>query len=160
MYPLTILENRVLKSICQHGYILFSFWGLPVIVGIHWFAFMHVCSSVSDFLTLWAICSLAGSSVHGILQARILEWVACPAPGDLPHPGIKPVSPALAGGFCTNCATWEGLIGLQGHNFTLCPSHLMAFFPLGLYVITWPSFLGVLVCLFSSSFFFFFNIGI
>ena len=43
-------------------------------------------------------CSWGGSSVHGILQARILEWVAiprvgCPPPEDLPHPGIKPMSP-------------------------------------------------------------------
>ena len=46
--------------------------------------------------------SLSGSSVHGILQARILEWLSCPPPGDLPNPGIDPaslVSPALAGGF-------------------------------------------------------------
>ena len=41
------------------------------------------------------LCSLPGSSVHGILQARILEWVACPPPGDLPNPGIKPRSPTL-----------------------------------------------------------------
>ena len=34
-------------------------------------------------------------TVHGILQARILEWVAFPSPGDLPNPGIKPASPAL-----------------------------------------------------------------
>ena len=40
-------------------------------------------------------CSLLGSSVHGILQARILEWVAFPSAGDLPDPGIKPGSPAL-----------------------------------------------------------------
>ena len=40
-------------------------------------------------------CSPPGSSVHGILQARILEWVAMPSPGDLPDPGIKPRSPAL-----------------------------------------------------------------
>ena len=33
--------------------------------------------------------------VHGILQARILEWVAFPSPGDLPNPGIKLRSPAL-----------------------------------------------------------------
>ena len=33
--------------------------------------------------------------VHGILQARILEWVAFPSPGDLPHPGIEPRSPTL-----------------------------------------------------------------
>ena len=35
-------------------------------------------------------CSLPGSSAHGILQARILEWV-----GDLPDPGIDPSSIAL-----------------------------------------------------------------
>ena len=39
--------------------------------------------------------SLRGSSVHGILHARILEWVACPPPGDLPNPGIELGSPAL-----------------------------------------------------------------
>ena len=41
-----------------------------------------------------------GSSVHGILHAGILEWVAFPPPGDLPHPVIRHVSlmsPALAG---------------------------------------------------------------
>ena len=55
-------------------------------------------------------CSPTGSSVHGILQARILEWVAIPSPGDLPHPGIDPVSltsPALTGGFFTASTTWE-----------------------------------------------------
>ena len=40
---------------------------------------------------------LPSSSVHGILQARILEWVACPCSGDLPNPGIEPRSPALQG---------------------------------------------------------------
>ena len=39
-------------------------------------------------------CSLPGSSVHGILQARILGW-PFPSPGDFSDPGIKPVSPAL-----------------------------------------------------------------
>ena len=52
-----------------------------------------------------------GSSVHGILQARILGWLSCSPPGDLPNPGIKkpgsPVSPALAGRFFTTRATWE-----------------------------------------------------
>ena len=35
------------------------------------------------------------SCVHGILQARILGWVAFPSPGDLPNPWIKPRSPIL-----------------------------------------------------------------
>ena len=39
--------------------------------------------------------SLPGSSVHGILEARILEWVAIPSPGDLPHPGTESRSSAL-----------------------------------------------------------------
>ena len=39
--------------------------------------------------------SSTGSSVHGSLQAGILEWVAIPSPGDLSDPWIKPGSPAL-----------------------------------------------------------------
>jgi len=35
------------------------------------------------------------------LQARILDWVTFPPPGDLPDPEIEPTSPALAGGFFT-----------------------------------------------------------
>ena len=40
-------------------------------------------------------CSSLGSSLHGILQARILEWVEDPSPQDLPNPGIVPGCPAL-----------------------------------------------------------------
>ena len=39
--------------------------------------------------------SLPGSSVHGILQARTLEWVAIPFSRHLPNPGIWHRSPAL-----------------------------------------------------------------
>ena len=46
-------------------------------------------------------CSPPGSSALGILQAKILEWVAISFSRDLPNPGIKPESPALAGGFFT-----------------------------------------------------------
>ena len=48
-------------------------------------------------------CSLPGSSIHGIFQARVLEWVAISFSRD-PDPGMEPVSPAspaLAGGFFT-----------------------------------------------------------
>ena len=40
-------------------------------------------------------CSLPGSSIHGILQARKLEWVAISFSRDLLDPGIEPRSPAL-----------------------------------------------------------------
>ena len=39
-------------------------------------------------------CSSPGSSVHGILQARILVWVVMPSSRDLLNWGIKPASPA------------------------------------------------------------------
>ena len=40
-------------------------------------------------------CSPPGSSLHGILQARVLEWGAISSPGDLPDPGIEPGSPSF-----------------------------------------------------------------
>ena len=41
-------------------------------------------------------CSLPGSSVHGIPQARKNTRVgSCSLPGDLPNPGMEPRSPAL-----------------------------------------------------------------
>ena len=49
-------------------------------------------------------CSPLGSSIRGILQARIPEQVAMPPSGDLLDPGIELeslMSPALAGGFFT-----------------------------------------------------------
>ena len=50
-------------------------------------------------------CSPPDSFVHGISQARVLDWVAISFPGGgggLPDPGIEPASPAsptLAGRF-------------------------------------------------------------
>ena len=61
-------------------------------------------------------CSLPGSSGHGILRARLLVWVAGPSPGDLPDPGMEPVSlksPALGGRLLITTATWEALESVQ-----------------------------------------------
>ena len=64
---------------------------------------MHA-NSLQSCLTLCnpMDCSLPGSSLHGILQARILEWVAMSSSRESSDPGIKPVSlmsPALADRF-------------------------------------------------------------
>ena len=64
------------------------------------------------------------SSVHGILQARILVWLPCPPPGDLPHPRIEPLSlksPALAGWFSTTSTTGEALGTSKGQSYQLSP---------------------------------------
>ena len=61
---------------------------------------MYVCvyvlsySVVSDSVTLWTVAHQTALST-GILQARILEWVALPSSRDLPNPGIEPRSPSL-----------------------------------------------------------------
>ena len=70
---------------------------------------MRVCSvsQLCPNLCNPLACSLPGSSVHGIFQARILEQVAIPSLGDLPGSGIEPefpVSPLLAGSLY-HCAT-------------------------------------------------------
>ena len=70
---------------------------------------LSVCLQAESLQSCPTLCdaidyNLPGSSVHRILQARILEWVARSSSWDLPGPGIKPaspVSPALAGRFFT-----------------------------------------------------------
>ena len=51
-------------------------------------------SRVRLFETPWTVVHQSPLSM-GILQARILEWVAMPSSGDFPNPGIKPRSPTL-----------------------------------------------------------------
>ena len=55
---------------------------------------MFGCFVVSDSVPFYGL-DPARLSVHGILQARIPEWLPCPPPGDLPNPGVEPESPAL-----------------------------------------------------------------
>ena len=45
------------------------------------------------------LCDLMDYTVHRILQARILEWVASLSPEDLPNPDIEPRSPAMQADF-------------------------------------------------------------
>ena len=52
-------------------------------------------SRVQLFATPWTMdYSPTGSSLQGIFQTTILEWVDISYSGDLPHPGIKPMSSA------------------------------------------------------------------
>ena len=64
-------------------------------------------------------CSLPGSSVHGILQARILEWVAMlTSRGFSQHRDrtcVSPIKLALASGFFTTSATWRPLLSICTH---------------------------------------------
>jgi len=49
----------------------------------------------------------------GFSRYKYWSGLPCPSPGDLPNAGIKPASltsPALAGRFFTNRATWKALL--------------------------------------------------
>ena len=67
---------------------------------------------MSDSVIQWTVACQAPLSM-GILQAKILEWVAAPyLQGNLPDSEIKPTSLmsfALAGRFFTTSSTWKAL---------------------------------------------------
>ena len=63
-----------------------------------WLMLSHsLCPTLCDPMN----CNPPGSSVHGISQARVLDGLPFPSPGDFPDPGVKPTSPALTGRFFT-----------------------------------------------------------
>ena len=93
-------------------------------------------------------CSPPDSSVHGILQARILGWVAMPSSGDLANPEIQPRSltvPALVGGFFTTRAPGKPTCtpGQKPHELAS--------------PISWDGFSHSIIALSLCGFFFFVN---
>ena len=80
---------------------------------IEYGVYMYHAKSLQSCLTLCDPmgCSPPGFSVHGILQARILEWVAglftrgSSQPGDQTHVSLR--FSALVGRFFTTSTTWE-----------------------------------------------------
>ena len=72
---------------------------------------MCVCvlSHVQLFATVWTV-ALGAPPFIGLSQQEYWSGLPFPPPGDLPDPGIEPMSPvapALAGGFFTASTTWE-----------------------------------------------------
>ena len=58
-------------------------------------------SRVRLFATSWTVAHQAPLSM-GFARQEYWSGLPFPSPGDLPNPGIKPMSPALAGGFFTS----------------------------------------------------------
>ena len=60
---------------------------------------MHVCvlsrcSRVQLFVTLWTVACQAPPLSMGFSRQEYWSGLSCPPPEDLPHPQIKPMSPA------------------------------------------------------------------
>ena len=75
--------KHVLLPVCVHGKSLSCVW---------------LCATLSA-VAPWAPLS------RGFSRQECWSGLPCPPPGDLPNPGIEPVSPALAGRFSTTSPT-------------------------------------------------------
>ena len=81
------------------------YWRFYIVIQ-HWEKYLSCACAQSCPILCDPImdCSPPGSSVHGIFQARLLEWLPFPNPEHIPGPRIEPmsfVSLALAGKFFT-----------------------------------------------------------
>ena len=66
-----------------------------------------VLMSAQLFVTPQTVCSPPGCSVHGILQARILDGLPFPSPGDLPPPRDQTSVSRTGRQIPYHCVTWE-----------------------------------------------------
>ena len=91
----TSLVCRVLGTLLDVGflYIQIKIWLSPVTMPILVFNHVWLCNPVA--------CGLPGPSVHGILQARILEWAAIPLSRELSWPKDQNQVSLIAGRFFT-----------------------------------------------------------
>ena len=102
-------EASELSPQCDTGFDLAPGYPQASALGSAW---PCVCLCTQSCLTLCdpMDCSPTGTSVHRISRQEYWSGLPFPTPGDLPSPGMKPVSlvsPALAGGLFTTGATWE-----------------------------------------------------
>ena len=122
--------RRYITSYILLFYFFFSQMGLTFFLlcsYLIWMVIMEMTSlNSSSVVQLWIICfclvtkscltlcdcdsmdcSLPGSSVHGISQARILEWIVISFSGGSSHPRDQTYVSFIAGGFFTAWPIWE-----------------------------------------------------
>ena len=74
--------------------------------------YVCVLSHVQLFVTPWILALQAPLSI-GFSRKEYWSGLPFPLPGDLPDPGIEPMSSVSAGRFFTTSSTWEALIIIQ-----------------------------------------------
>ena len=120
-------QNLYMSDLCPNTHLLFIHTYIYMYIYIyththtHIYIYICVCAhakSLQSCPTLYdsMVYSPLGSSVHGILQTRLLEWVAMPSfrgsfwsrdQAHISYETTSLTSPALAGGYFTTSATWE-----------------------------------------------------
>ena len=101
-----------------------------VCVYIYIYIYIYVCMlSLFSCVQLFCDamdCSPPGSSVHGILQARILEWVAMPSSRGSSRPRDPTHISCIPGRFLTTSTTWETLLITSVLYYFLRKSELLS----------------------------------
>ena len=96
--PLCFALTEICVCFGNVGWMLLCLWPIGMILTVY----LCVQSLRVTSNSLWPLnCSLPGSSVHGILQARILEWVAMPSSRESSWPRDQTHISCIAGGFFT-----------------------------------------------------------
>ena len=87
----SLAQIKLLSILIADSYIHYFCQQDPLPGNMKWSEVTQLCS------TLWdpTDCSLQGSSIHGIFQARVLAWVTMSFSRGSSDPGIEPGAPAL-----------------------------------------------------------------
>ena len=86
----------------------------------------ELCATLCDPMD----CTRQAPLSMGFSRQEYQSGLPCPLPGDLPDPGIEPMSlmsPALAGRFFTTSAPWEALETIYFCSFIECTGYLTYF---------------------------------
>ena len=116
-------------------------WLLPyLLLLLCWVLFAQSCLALCDFMN----CSLPGSSVHGILQARILEWIAIPFSRGSSWPRGQTQVSCFVGRFFTIWATGKmgPIISGPHHALLFTPRPLLLLSLLFVCVLSFPPLLA------------------
>ena len=108
----TLILNFEPPEPCENKFLLFnppSLWYFVMAALPNYYAVQFLVTQSCQALCGPTDCSPPGSSVHGILQARILEWVAMPSSRGSFQPRDHTQDSCIAGGFFTVWATREAL---------------------------------------------------
>ena len=124
---LHLLHNIQSKTnISGFPFTLYMSWLNPGLVGL---------LNMSEIVVIFALwdptdCSPSGSSVHGILQTRILECIVMTSSKGSSQPRIESMSltsPALVSQFFTTSTTWETLTGHEDSIYQCCSLDLRCY---------------------------------
>ena len=138
-FSYSVLKKQQALALCQPPHLPAS--PEPLLGSMHQCVCVCVCVCVHALSHVWLVATPWTVALQVPLSmefSRQEYWseLPFPTPGDLPDPGIQYVSlvsPALAGRFFTNCATWEAPAPVspgESSGWLLLPPNPARSFPL------------------------------